>query len=153
MHVVAYPVTAPSGISQGDWVYYVTGCILHDLELIADCLSRVCSPIICRSIESRVDTEVETLRLTSTKYTSNVLKYGEEVVKNHALFKTRSAELQTLYRRIYRIFAHAISCHKEQLQRYNLLPTINSYYSSFHAFATFHGLLSQQEIFDRGMQP
>lgn len=159
MQVVAYPVTVPSGVTRGDWVHYVTACILYDLELISDCLSRVCSPIMCRQIESSmakyswVDTDGKTSRLSSTTYANNVLKYGQELLKNHTLFETRSAELQTLYRRVYRIFAHAISCHNEQLQRYNLLPTINSYYTSFTAFATFHGLLPEQEIFAGGMQP
>jgi MOB kinase activator 1 len=152
MPTVAYPVAVPCGVTQGDWVQYVTACMLTDLALIADCLKSVCSPILCNHLESSkaryqwVEEDGSQAKLSSAAYTANVLKYGERVINEDENFQSRNDNVLRLYRRIYRVYAHALSCHHSQLKIYGFYTPLTSYYSSFLDFATHHGLLSQFEV-------
>jgi Mob1/phocein family len=152
-----YPRTAPASVTQADWVRYITACILSDLELIHDCLLPICSPILCKQIESSkakywwVDEEGTPTKISSKSYTLKVLKLGQQVLESPQTFESRSPELLTLYRRVFRVLAHALSRHRKQLEIYGLYLPINSYFSSFTSFATFHGLLCQSEILAGGV--
>jgi len=152
MAVNAYPMHVPCGVQTGQWVLYITTCIIDDLELIHDILTRICSPILCKQMESSkakycwVDEAGNSIKLSTHNYTVNVLKYGRDLLDKPDLFDARSSELLTLYRRIYRIFAHALSRHRKQLEIYGLLDTVNSYHTSFTSFATYHRLITQEEI-------
>jgi len=158
-------VKLPAGEDILDWLTVNATDFYNEISLLYGLLAEdTCTPISCPTMSAGRKYEYKwadgqkikkPLRCTAPKYMDYMMTWVQETLDDETLFPVRVGEpfppsaretLSTIFKRLFRVYAHIYTCHFEKMMELGAEAHLNTCFRHFVTFVHEFSLIDQQEL-------
>jgi len=157
-------VRLPPGEDLNDWLAVNVTDFFNEISLLYGVLMDTCTPISCPTMSAGPKFEYKwadgvrikkPVRCSAPKYIDYMMTWVQATLDDERLFPVRVGEpfppninsvLKSMFKRLFRAYAHMYMCHFEAMKNMGALPHLNTCFRHFVLFVVEFDLIDQQEL-------
>lgn len=154
-------VKLPSGESLDEWVAAYAHDFFIQLRLVYDVFSEFCTADTCPTMSAGDSYQYvwtvgkESKSLPASEYISKFFDWAESIFNNPKIFPDLNGTFpkdfveivaKTLFKRMFRVFAHLFYSHLSEMEQLEILPEITNLFTHFSLFAKEYELITKTEF-------
>lgn len=157
-------VRLPPGEDLYDWLAVNVTDFFNEVSLLYGVLADVCTPACCPTMSAGPRFEYKwadgvrikkPIRCCAPKYVDYMLSWAQTTLDDEAIFPVRVGEpfpanirevICTIFKRLFRVYAHLYTCHFQSMQEMGAEPHLNTCFRHFMLFVREFSLIQPQEL-------
>ncbi|KAI9792423.1 MAG: Mitotic exit network component [Peltula sp. TS41687] len=152
-------VKLPEGEDLNEWLAVNVVDFYNQINLLYGSITEFCSPQTCPEMKATEEFEYlwqyvdvkKPIRLPAPEYVEHLMAWVQQNIDNEAVFpskigvpfpKTFPPLIRSIYRRLFRVYAHIYCHHFHTMIQLGLEPHLNTSFKHYVLFIDEHGLAS-----------
>ena len=157
-------VALPSGENLNDWLAVNVADFYNEISLLYGVLADVCTPVSCPSMTAGTKFEYKwadgvkikkPIKCSAPKYVDYMMTWVQQTLDDETMFPVRVGEpfpptirdtMCTMFKRLFRVYAHMYLHHFDVLKTMGAEPHLNTCFRHFVLFVLEFDLIDQREL-------